>query len=340
MIIQNAIPHNVFYVCRFLSKINNTRYIVPQLVTLFAIFLLSMSLCENQRVIYGQMNNTANTIDTLSNDPLTLNQKGYELYSLGNYNEAIKYFEKSLEVDPDNEYASTMRSVSLALVGSSNNAGNVSSNNNVTSLSNGDIDNPQYTSQQQQQPVQQQQQPVQSLEDPSLLLTQSPQPEQPPQQQPQINQQHEEVDSFIASGEINTAILTNSTTWDARGDWNMVVEEGEIETFATNMTWVSGQTGHTHEFVDFTSDEEIELPPDNLVSIEGKMGVGTNGDISWEDVPATINIGAGGRTMSISLDHEETDHHFSGQHITGTVTLLTPCSSTPGADMVVYPSCG
>jgi hypothetical protein len=36
------------------------------------------------------------------------------------------------------------------------------------------------------------------------------------------------------------------------------------------------------------------------------------------------------KTITISLDHEETDHHFAGQPISGVVTLLTPCSDEPG----------
>jgi hypothetical protein len=81
------------------------------------------------------------------------------------------------------------------------------------------------------------------------------------------------------------------------------------------------------------------IPSDNIVSIEGTMEVGTNGDTSWEEVPATIDIGGGGRTITISLDHEETDHHFAGQPISGAVTSLTPCSDEPGPSMEVYPSC-
>ncbi len=60
---------------------------------------------------------------------------------------------------------------------------------------------------------------------------------------------------------------------------------------------------------------------------------------SWEEVPATIDIGGGGKTITISLGHEETDHHFAGQPIRGVVTLLTPCSDTPGPSMEVLPRC-
>jgi hypothetical protein len=60
------------------------------------------------------------------------------------------------------------------------------------------------------------------------------------------------------------------------------------------------------------------------------MGIGTNGATSWEEVPTTMDNGGRGKTITISLDHEETDHHFAGQPISEVVTLLTPCSDEPG----------
>ena len=120
----------------------------------------------------------------------------------------------------------------------------------------------------------------------------------------------------------------------------MEVEDNELEQFTTNMTWTNATSGHTHEFSGFEAeDEEIVLSPDNIVSIEGTMDVGTNRATSWEEVPATIDIGGGGKTITISLDHEETDHHFAGQPVSGVITSLTPCSDTPGPSMQVSPPC-
>jgi hypothetical protein len=107
------------------------------------------------------------------------------------------------------------------------------------------------------------------------------------------------------------------------------------------MTWSNETSRHSHEFINFKSkDKEIELPPDSIVSIKGNMDVGIDHTLLWENVPTTIDIGGGGKTITISLGHEETDHHFAGQPIRGVVTLLTPCSDTPGASMEVLPRCG
>jgi hypothetical protein len=167
---------------------------------------------------------------------------------------------------------------------------------------------------------------------------------------------HEALDSFRANGKIDSDIITTSSKWDATGDWNMTVQDNELQQFTTIMGWTNATSGHSHEFLDFEVEAEEEeeegaeeeeeegaegivLPPDNIVSIKGTMDVGTNGAISWEDVPATIDIGGGGKTITISLDHEETDHHFAGQPISGIVTYLTPCSDTPGPSMEVSPPC-
>ena len=173
--------------------------------------------------------------------------------------------------------------------------------------------------QEQQQPVQQQQQQQQ-------------------QQKLQIPQ-HGDIDSFKASGKIHSIIVTATSTWNATGDWNMIVEDGEMKDFVTNMAWFNGTTGHTHDFLNFDSNGDIELPSDNIVTINGEMDVASNGVVTWEGVDSTINIGGGGKTITIDVDHEDTDHHFAGQPITGTVTSLTPCSNTPGASMEILPAC-
>ena len=171
---------------------------------------------------------------------------------------------------------------------------------------------------------------------------QAPQPVQQQEQQTVNIPPHEAVDGFVANGKINSDIVTATSKWDAAGDWSMVVNNNELVRFTTNMTWNNATSGHTHEFSGFESegDGDIVLPPDNIVSIRGTMDVGTNRVVTWEDVPATIDIGGGGKVISIALDHEGTDHHFAGQAVRGVVTLLTPCSDTPGASMEVLPACG
>ncbi len=180
-----------------------------------------------------------------------------------------------------------------------------------------------------------------------LFTTDQQQQQQPVQQQPtqQITQdrlqipQHGPIDSFKANGKINSFIVTALSPWNATGDWNMVVENGEMKNFVTNMAWFNGTSGHTHDFLNFDSSGDIELPPDNILTINGDMDVASNGVITWDGVESTINLGGGGKTITISVDHEDTDHHFAGQPIIGTVTSLTPCSDTPGASMEILPTC-
>ena len=186
-----------------------------------------------------------------------------------------------------------------------------------------------------QQPVQQAQQPVQQAQQP---VQQAQQPVQQAQQQFQIPQ-HGDIDSFKATGTIHSYIVTPTSPWNATGDWTLIVEDGDVKSFITNMAWFNGTTGHTHDFLNFDSSGDIELPADNIVTIEGEMDVASNGEVTWDGVESAINIGGGGRTITISLDHEETDHHFAGQSIVGSLNSLTPCSDSPGPSMEILPAC-
>jgi plastocyanin len=180
--------------------------------------------------------------------------------------------------------------------------------------------------------------PPQQIPEPELQQPVQQQPLQPAQQQ-LIIPQHGDIDSFKATGKIHTIIVTGTSTWNATGDWTMIVEDGEMKNFVTNMAWFNGTSGHTHDFINFDPDGDITLPSNNMITINGDMDVASNGVVTWEGVDTTINIGGGGRTITIDVDHEDTDHHFAGQPILGTVTSLTPCSDTPGPNMEIFPSC-
>ena len=202
---------------------------------------------------------------------------------------------------------------------------------------------------QQQQPVQQQQfeQPVQEQQPVQQQQFEQPVQEQQPiqQQQPvqQLQQfqipQHGDIDSFKATGTIHSYIVTPTSPWNATGEWTLIVEDGEINNFVTNMAWFNGTSGHTHDFLNFESSGDIELPADNIVTIEGEMDVASNGVVTWDEVESSINIGGGGRTITINVDHEQTDHHFAGQPVVGTINSLTPCSDSPGPSMEILPTC-
>ena len=179
--------------------------------------------------------------------------------------------------------------------------------------------------------------PVIQTQDQQQLPVQD-QPVQPVQQQFQIPQ-HGDIDSFKATGTIHSYIVTPTSPWNATGDWTLIVEDGEVIDFITNMAWFNGTTGHTHDFLNFDSSSDIELPADNIVTIDGEMDVASNGIVTWDEVESSINIGGGGRTITINVDHDETDHHFAGQPIVGTVNSLAPCSDSPGASMEILPTC-
>jgi plastocyanin len=226
------------------------------------------------------------------------------------------------------------------------NTANVGSSNSNQAQSGITGENTQSFTTEQQQPIQEpvQQQPIQEpVQQQPIQEPVQQQPIQEPVQQIVQDQfqipQHDTIDSFKANGKINSFIVTSSSAWNATGDWNMIVENGEMINFVTNMAWFNGTTGHTHDFLNFDSSGEIELPADNIVTIDGEIDVASNGVISWDGVESTINIGGGGKTITISVDHDATDHHFAGQPIVGTVTSLTPCSDSPGASMEILPTC-
>jgi hypothetical protein len=273
--------------------------IIILLVSIFSITNVSQTTLAQQTPTNATTTTTDDNFETLVNQAI-------DLYSSGRYNEAIESLDKALVINPNDPFVASIR------------------NSAVSQLAGAGTNTSQQVQQTQQPPVQQ---------------TQQPPVQQTQLQQPPIIQPHEALDSFKANGKINSDIITSSSKWDATGDWNLVVEDNEVQLFTTNMAWNNATSGHSHEFLAFESEDEIVLPPDNIISIEGNMNVGTNGATSWEEVPATIDIGGGGKVITISLDHEETDHHFAGQPISGVVTSLTPCSDQPGPSMEVYPSC-
>jgi hypothetical protein len=247
------------------------------------------------------------------NDSRALDGKGGVLYTLARYNEAIQYFDRALQINPNDINASAIKNLAVSQLGG------VGTN----------------TTQQVQQTQLQQPPPVQQTP-----VQQPPPVQQTPVQQPVIPPHAEDVDSFKLTGKINSDIVAGPTNrWHATGDVTMIVKDNEVQLFKTNMAWNNGTSGHTHEFQNFKADDDVVLPPDNIVRIEGDMDAGTNNVINWMGVPTILDIGGGGRTITISLDHEETDHHFAGQPIVGVIASLTPCSDEPGPSMQVSPSC-
>jgi hypothetical protein len=157
--------------------------------------------------------------------------------------------------------------------------------------------------------------------------------------QEEESEESEDTSSFVARGKIDSIIYTVSGNWDATGDWILTVSDGELRTFSTDMNWRNETASHTHEFRNFEAEGDgIELGADRSVFIEGNMDVGANRMTSWPGVPSEIVIDRG-KIITVSLDHEETDNHFGGQSIHGTVTSLQPCDITPGPDMQMPTGC-
>lgn len=184
---------------------------------------------------------------------------------------------------------------------------------------------------QQQPPTSQQQLPP--LSPPQTQPLPAPQPEQPPAVAP--------LTQTTANGTIGSLIFAPGTKWIATGDWTLVLRNGNVNSFNTNMTWYNnnGTGTHTHELLNFKSNPiDITVRPGDNVLMKGLMDVGTNHRISWTNVHSTIDI-KGGKTISISLDDRETNKHFAGQTIYGVVKSFAQCSDQPGANMEVLAPC-
>jgi hypothetical protein len=117
----------------------------------------------------------------------------------------------------------------------------------------------------------------------------------------------------------------------------MDVDNGNLTEFFTNMSWFDekGTATHTHEFQNLRPNPEfaaIRLGPNNTVSLQGLMDVGTNKKVVWKDVPATLFL-KGGKTISILVDDAATNKHFAAQPILGVASTLAS-----GLDVSVVPA--
>jgi hypothetical protein len=172
------------------------------------------------------------------------------------------------------------------------------------------------------------------LNESTIQLSQQPTAVQPSQ----ISlKELEGSEDFVASGIIDSVIYTINGDWEAIGNWKLIVSEGQLTSFDTDMAWNNGTAAHTHEFQNFGmngDDEDISVDNEGSVIIEGEMDVGTNGVVAWQKVPAEINIQKG-KIITVSLVDEETNNHFGGQAVHGKVIAFNSCSVKPGADMQV-----
>src|SRR5687767_4503304 len=150
---------------------------------------------------------------------------------------------------------------------------------------------------------------------------------------------------FVANGKINTVIEVPNGKWLAAGNWSIIVNNGNVTSFDTKMTWYnsSGTNAHTHELTNFKSvSDNTQAVPMNLTdmqkTIEGFTDVGSNGRTSWFEVTTVITINDG-KIISISVDDNKTNGHFGGQPLLGIVDSFIPCSDVPGPNMELLPPC-
>ena len=150
---------------------------------------------------------------------------------------------------------------------------------------------------------------------------------------------------FVTNGKINTVINVPNGKWLASGNWSIILNNGNVTTFETKMTWYnsSGTNAHTHELTNFraAAGDIQTLPmsgPANQIIIKGVTDVGSNNRVSWFEVPTIITINDR-KILSISLDDNKTNHHFGGQPLLGIVDSFVPCSDLPGPNMEILPSC-
>ena len=132
------------------------------------------------------------------------------------------------------------------------------------------------------------------------------------------------ISSLILGVPANTKTidLTTVQKFILSGDWSMSVDQGKLTNFNANFYTgpVNGANNHTHQLSNFrvNNNSPIQLSPDNSLSISGILDVGTAGNNAWNNVNTTIVISSG-RTISISLDDNDTQRHFMDQQIYGIV---------------------
>ena len=157
--------------------------------------------------------------------------------------------------------------------------------------------------------------------------------------------QSQPLSGFVTNGKINTLISVPNGKWLASGNWSIILNNGNVTSFGSNMTWYnsSGSNAHTHELTNFKAiPGGIQTLPisgsGQQIIIKGVSDVGANNRISWFEVPTTITINDR-KIVSISLDDNKTNHHFGGQPLLGIVDSFVKCSDTPGANMELLPPC-
>ena len=143
------------------------------------------------------------------------------------------------------------------------------------------------------------------------------------------------IKSFIVNGNIASVVYTINGIWNVHGIWTVVVSNGKVTAFNSNIAFNNGTSGHTHEFQNFIGkNNKVGLSKDQSAFFSGKMDVGTNGAVSWPHVTTQINIDKG-KIITISVDNKQNNDHFGGQSLHGTVNAIKVCNLKPGPQMQI-----
>lgn len=122
-----------------------------------------------------------------------------------------------------------------------------------------------------------------------------------------------------------TNALNSSLKSIVDGNWNLSSIGGKVSRFVVNFSSVNadGTLPHTHQIINFkqSNSSKAILSPDLDSRINGKSDVGINGDVAWKNVDTSILISKG-KAITIQLDDNQTENHFKGQPIYGTVKSL------------------
>ena len=136
------------------------------------------------------------------------------------------------------------------------------------------------------------------------------------------------ISSLILGVPANTKTIDMTTVqkFILSGDWSMSIDQGKLTNFNANFYTgpVNGANNHTHQLSNFrvnNNNNPIQISPDNSLSISGILNVGTAGNNAWNNVNTTLVI-SNGRTISISLDDNDTQRHFMDQQIYGIVKKI------------------
>ena len=260
------------------------------------ISLSNVGKCNEAMVYFNQ------SLEINPNDIRAMDGKGSCLDHFGKYKEAVGYFNQVLEINPNDANALKNKNLAMLHITSAQKSNTSATNTACVQL--------------------------QSLNRENL-------PSSP---------------GLIANGSINSVLnLAKDLRYVASGNWHLV-DDGSNANFSVNMIWYpntptnsSAAKVHTHAIQNFQLQpgQHIIVQPNNIL-IKGCADVLTNSKVIWRNIPISIKIL--GDTIDISFtgnDQTSTNakNHFANQDTLGVVKAITECSDQPLPNMVILPAC-